>query len=212
NWKKPRFGAGNLASTMQQETRPILLMFLVSALLVLLVALVNLTNLMLLRALSRNHDAAVRSALGAPLLRLMLPALGEGLLIGGCGALAGMALALGAWRCCSASSPPNGCGAVVYISARPHGRWLSRWVFWVRCWRRCWRCGAVAARPRWTSCAKAGAAASACAAAGWGARWWWRRWRWRRSCCAPPACSCTRSTMHRSCTWVLPATTSSPSS
>ncbi len=94
NWKKPRFGAGNLASTVQQDARPILLMFLVSALLVLLIALTNLTNLMLLRALSRNHDAAVRSALGAPLLRLMLPALGEGLLIGGCGALAGIALAL----------------------------------------------------------------------------------------------------------------------
>jgi len=35
----------------------------------------------------------VRSALGAPLLRLMLPALGEGLLVGGVGALLGMALA-----------------------------------------------------------------------------------------------------------------------
>ena len=93
NWKKPRFGAEGLASTAQQDARPMLLLFMASALLVLLIALVNLTNLMLLRALSRNHDAAVRSALGAPLLRLMLPALGEGLLIGGVGALAGMALA-----------------------------------------------------------------------------------------------------------------------
>ncbi|MEO6799461.1 MAG: ADOP family duplicated permease [Rhodanobacter sp.] len=94
NWKKPRFGAGKLAATLQQDTRPTLLLFLASALLVLLIALVNLTNLMLLRALSRNHDAAVRSALGAPLLRLMLPALGEGLLVGGVGALLGMALAV----------------------------------------------------------------------------------------------------------------------
>ncbi|MGH8158431.1 MAG: ADOP family duplicated permease [Rhodanobacter sp.] len=93
NWKKPRFGAESLSSTMQQDARPMLLLFMASALLVLLIALVNLTNLMLLRALSRNHDAAVRSALGAPLLRLMLPALGEGLLIGGVGALLGMALA-----------------------------------------------------------------------------------------------------------------------
>src|SRR6185437_3812133 len=93
NWKKPRFGAEGLASTVQQDTQPMLLLFMASALLVLLIALVNLTNLMLLRALSRNHDAAVRSALGAPLLRLMLPALGEGLLVGGAGALAGMALA-----------------------------------------------------------------------------------------------------------------------
>jgi putative ABC transport system permease protein len=93
NWKRPRFGAEPLAAAFQQDVRPMLVLFLVSAALVLLIALVNLTNLMLLRALSRNHDAAVRSALGAPLLRLMLPALGEGLLIGGCGALLGMALA-----------------------------------------------------------------------------------------------------------------------
>ncbi|WP_426690135.1 ADOP family duplicated permease [Rhodanobacter ginsengiterrae] len=94
NWQKPRFGAEGLASTVQQDARPMLLLFLASALLVLLIALVNLTNLMLLRALSRNHDAAVRSALGASLPRLMLPALGEGLLVGGVGALLGMAFAV----------------------------------------------------------------------------------------------------------------------
>ncbi|WP_350016697.1 ADOP family duplicated permease [Rhodanobacter sp. IGA1.0] len=94
NWQKPRFGAGDLVSTVQRDARPMLLLFLASALLVLLIALVNLTNLMLLRALSRNHDAAVRSALGASLPRLMLPALGEGLLVGGVGALLGMAFAV----------------------------------------------------------------------------------------------------------------------
>ncbi|RDS79240.1 permease [Dyella monticola] len=93
NWKKPRFGAEGFASAVQQDARPMLLLFLASALLVLLIALVNLTNLMLLRALSRNHDAAVRSALGASLPRLMLPALGEGLLVGSVGALLGMMLA-----------------------------------------------------------------------------------------------------------------------
>lgn len=93
NWKKPRFGAEHLAAAFQQDARPVLLLFLACAGLVLLVALVNLVNLMLLRALARNHDAAVRSALGAPWLRLMLPALGEGLLVGVGGALLGMALA-----------------------------------------------------------------------------------------------------------------------
>ena len=93
NWKKPRFGAENMASILRQGARPMLLLFMASALLVLLIALVNLTNLMLLRALARNHDAAVLSALGAPWLRLMLPALGEGLLVGGGGALLGMLLA-----------------------------------------------------------------------------------------------------------------------
>ncbi|MEW9625691.1 ADOP family duplicated permease [Rhodanobacter geophilus] len=93
NWKKPRFGAVNFTTAMQQGARPLLLLFLASALLVLLIALVNLTNLMLLRALSRSHDAAVRSALGASTPRLMLPALAEGVLVGGIGALLGMAFA-----------------------------------------------------------------------------------------------------------------------
>ena len=93
NWEKPRFGAESFAASMQQGVRPLLLLFLASALLVLLIALVNLTNLMLLRALARSHDAAVRSALGASLPRLMLPALAEGLLAGGIGALLGMAFA-----------------------------------------------------------------------------------------------------------------------
>lgn len=88
-----RFGAGSFATWKHEDAQPMLILFPASALLVLLIALVNLTNLMLLRTLSRNHDAAVRSALGAPLLRLMLPALGEGLLVGLSGALLGMLLA-----------------------------------------------------------------------------------------------------------------------
>jgi putative ABC transport system permease protein len=94
NWKKPRFGAEGYASAFQQDTRPMLLLFLASAVLVTLIALVNLANLMMLRALARQHDVAVRHALGASLWRLMLPALAEGLLIGGVAALAGMALAV----------------------------------------------------------------------------------------------------------------------
>ena len=92
DWKQPWYGAGSLTEVQHRSARPVLLVFVASAALVLLIALVNLTNLMLLRALSRNHDGAVRSALGAPMLRLMLPALGEGLLVGVCGALAGIAL------------------------------------------------------------------------------------------------------------------------
>ncbi|MCX7513966.1 ADOP family duplicated permease [Frateuria sp. STR12] len=92
DWKQPWYGAGSLTEMQHRTARPVLLVFVASAVLVLLIALVNLTNLMLLRALSRNHDGAVRSALGAPVLRLMLPALGEGLLVGVFGALAGIAL------------------------------------------------------------------------------------------------------------------------
>lgn len=92
-WMRAHFGAADLKAALHADDKPALLMFTVSALLLLLIALVNLTNLTLLRALSRTHDAAVRGALGAPALRLALPALAEGLLIGLCGALFGMLLA-----------------------------------------------------------------------------------------------------------------------
>ncbi|MFC3655516.1 FtsX-like permease family protein [Xanthomonas hyacinthi] len=78
-------------------------LFFAAAACVLLIAAINLTSLMLLRALGRSHDSAVRAALGAPWLRLSLPALAEGALIGALGSLAGLALAwlglrlLGGW-------------------------------------------------------------------------------------------------------------------
>jgi putative ABC transport system permease protein len=94
NWKQPWFGAATLKATLHRGERPMLMLFVAGAALVMLIALVNLTNLMLLRTLSRSHDAAVRSALGAPLLRLLLPAVAEGLLVGMLGAALGMLLAL----------------------------------------------------------------------------------------------------------------------
>ncbi len=78
-------------------------LFFAAAACVLLIAAINLTNLMLLRALGRRYDGAVRAALGATWARLSLPALAEGLLIGALGSLAGLALAwlglrlLGGW-------------------------------------------------------------------------------------------------------------------
>lgn len=94
NWKQPWFGAFPLKATLHRGERPVLLLFVASAVLVLLIALVNLTNLMLLRVLSRSHDAAVRNALGAPLLRMLLPAMAEGLLVGVVAALLGLVLAV----------------------------------------------------------------------------------------------------------------------
>ena len=94
-WKHVRFGSAPLAATLRQEQRPVMLLFLCSALCVLLIALVNLGNLMLLRILSRHHDATVRHALGAPAWRLALPACAEGALVGMGGAVAGVGLAAG---------------------------------------------------------------------------------------------------------------------
>lgn len=93
-WVHWHFGATDLGEVLHAQSRPVLTMFLASATLLLLIALVNLTNLMLLRALSRTHDLAVRGALGAPTLRLALPTLAEGLLVGIVGSLLGIGLAM----------------------------------------------------------------------------------------------------------------------
>lgn len=82
-----------LAAMLHQQQRPAMRLFLAGALCVLLIALVNLGNLMLLRTLSRRHDAIVRHALGAPAWRLALPACAEGVLVGASGAIAGLGLA-----------------------------------------------------------------------------------------------------------------------
>lgn len=93
DWINIAFVARDLKDTLHTKDRPVLMMFLGSAALLLLIAVVNLVNLMLLRALTRSHDMAVRSALGAQRLRLALPMMAEGLLVGICGALLGMGLA-----------------------------------------------------------------------------------------------------------------------
>ena len=90
---RTQYNAVGLRSAMRAESGRVLSLFMVSALFVLLIALVNLVNLMILRALSRAHDAAVRAALGAPAMRLAWPALAEGALVGLVGAVAGMGVA-----------------------------------------------------------------------------------------------------------------------
>ena len=92
-WKHVYFGSVPLQAALHQDQRPVMLLFLASALCVLVIALVNLGNLMLLRSLSRGHDAVVRQALGAPAWRLALPACAEGALVGAGGAIAGLGLA-----------------------------------------------------------------------------------------------------------------------
>lgn len=92
-WLKTRFGAQALAAFNNSAAHSSLTLFMACALFVLLTALVNLVNLMLLRSLSHAHDSAVRGALGAPPLRLALPSLAEGLLVGVIGAIVGTGLA-----------------------------------------------------------------------------------------------------------------------
>jgi predicted permease len=90
-WATQHFRADDLQAVLRVNARPVLMMFMASALVLLLIALVNLANLVLLRTLSRSHDAAVRHALGAPWLRRVMPPVAEAGLIGlggivvGCG-------------------------------------------------------------------------------------------------------------------------------
>lgn len=101
--RRMHFTATSLADNFGAAAWPVLSLFFACALCVLVLVAVNLSNLMLLRAVARSHDAAVRAALGASGRQASLPALAEGLLIGLAGsgaglALAGAALALGrAW-------------------------------------------------------------------------------------------------------------------
>jgi len=93
-WNESRIGALPLRdSVFAARSGSTLWLFFGAALCVLLVSAINLLNLMLLRALARSHDSAVRAALGAPLSRLALPSLAEGAMIGLLGAATGILIA-----------------------------------------------------------------------------------------------------------------------
>jgi putative ABC transport system permease protein len=106
-WRHVRLGVGDLKQFIFSSGRDTLQLFLGAALCVLVIAAVNLANLMLLRALARSHDGAVRVAMGAPWLRLALPSLAEGLLIGLLGGVMGLLLAWLGLRMLEAWVPPE---------------------------------------------------------------------------------------------------------
>jgi predicted permease len=75
------------------SSRNSLLMLLSAVATVLLIGCVNITNLLLARAASREHEAAVRSAMGASPLQLVRSAVAEPLLLAAAGCLLGLLLA-----------------------------------------------------------------------------------------------------------------------
>jgi predicted permease len=75
------------------SSRNVLLMLLAAVATVLLIGCVNITNLLLARAASREHEAAVRSAMGASPAQLMRSAVTEPLLLSGAGCLLGLVFA-----------------------------------------------------------------------------------------------------------------------
>ena len=75
------------------SSRSSLLMLLAAVITVLLIGCVNITNLLLARAASREHEAAVRSAVGASAAQLVRSAVAEPLLLCAFGCILGLAMA-----------------------------------------------------------------------------------------------------------------------
>ena len=76
-----------------QQTRPMLRTLFLAVAVVLLIACVNLAGLMLVRAIRRQREIAVRLALGARAFALLRQAILESLVLSVCGGLVGLALA-----------------------------------------------------------------------------------------------------------------------
>ena len=78
-----------LRTAILGDSRPVLLAFLVAALLVLFVACANVAMLLVNRAIARTREFAVRVALGASASRLFTIALTETAMLAGAGCLGG---------------------------------------------------------------------------------------------------------------------------
>jgi putative ABC transport system permease protein len=92
NFKLTAVPAASGVSMLRRDYTDPLVLLLITAGLVLLIACANLANLMLARAAAREHEIAVRLAIGAPRSRLIRQLMAEGLLLAASGAAAGLYL------------------------------------------------------------------------------------------------------------------------
>jgi putative ABC transport system permease protein len=97
------------------SVRPVLLVLWGAVVLLLLLTCANVANLLLARAVSREHEMAVRSALGATRRDLIRKLLGESLALGLAGAVLGWALARAALPALTAGIPPAQRAALPFL-------------------------------------------------------------------------------------------------
>ena len=95
--------------------RPVLLVLWGAVVLLLVLTCANVANLLLARAVSREHEMAVRSALGATRKDLIRKLLGESLVLGLTGAVLGWLLARAALPALTAGIPPAQRAALPFL-------------------------------------------------------------------------------------------------